>query len=77
MDIIPTGKCWCGCGGKTNRGSFFLPGHDKKAERGLREILEAKDIVSFLDANGYGDGPGKKNLYDTWKKLPGNQNRSW
>lgn len=32
--LIPTGECCCGCGGETERRSFFLPGlgHDKVAE---------------------------------------------
>jgi hypothetical protein len=30
--IDPTGFCWCGCGEKTPDGSYFVPGHDKRAE---------------------------------------------
>jgi hypothetical protein len=38
--LIPTGECWCGCGGETERGSFFLPGHNKVAESAV--LLVAK-----------------------------------
>ena len=24
----PTGRCWCGCGGKTGPSAFFLSRHD-------------------------------------------------
>ncbi len=75
--VLPTGKCWCGCGGDTERGSFFLKGHDKKAEKGLRELLGWKDIPTFLSEHDFGDGPGKRNLYETWKNQPGNDTRPW
>jgi len=75
--VLPTGKCWCGCGGETERGSFFLKGHDKKAERGLRELLGWKDIPAFLNAYEYGDGPGKKSLYEEWSKRPENIGKKW
>ena len=75
--LIPTGKCWCGCGEETTRGAFFVPGHDKKAEKGLREILGWPDVPHFLDAHGYGDGPGRQSLYDKWRNEPGNATRPW
>jgi len=55
-----TGECWCGCGAETPRGSFFLAGHDKRAE--ARAILaEFGGIPEFLAHFGY--APGGKN----WK----------
>ena len=56
--IIPTGDCWCGCGAEVSRGSFFLPGHDKKAEAAVIRI-EYGGIPEFLVHHGY--GPEGKN----------------
>ena len=50
---LPTGECWCGCGAETPVGSFFVQGHDKRAE--ARVILEKYGSVpDFLLAHGYG-----------------------
>jgi hypothetical protein len=36
--LIPTGRCFCGCGGETPPGRFFVPTHDRVAEAAvLRE----------------------------------------
>lgn len=75
--LLPTGQCWCGCGEEAGIGSFFRKGHDKKAERGLRELLGWQDIARFLFANGYGDVPGNRNLYEDWRRMPDNANRRW
>ncbi len=56
--LIPTGTCWCGCGGETGRGSFFLPGHDKVAESAVI-LVEYSGVPEFLAKHGY--GPGGKN----------------
>jgi hypothetical protein len=56
--LIPTGECWCGCGEETGLGSFFRPGHDKKAESYVI-ALDFGTVADFLDARGY--GPGGKN----------------
>jgi len=75
--LIPTGTCWCGCGGETGRGSFFLPGHDKVAESAVI-LVEYSGVPEFLAKHGY--GPGGKNarqaLQDgvTKGRLPG---RGW
>jgi len=54
MRISPTGECWCGCGRGTDRGSFFVPGHDKKAESKL--IMDVfGGVPQFLVA--FGKGP--------------------
>jgi hypothetical protein len=53
--LLPTGECWCGCLAATGRGSYFLPGHDRRAA--TRVIaLEYGDIVGFLHALGYQPG---------------------
>lgn len=55
----PTGKCFCDCGGDTAPGSYFLQGHDKRAERALAALLGGS-IVDRLVTAGY--GPGGKSL---------------
>ena len=53
--LIPTGVCWCGCGGQAARGSFFLSGHDKIAEsKVIRD--EYGGVPEFLDKHGYAPG---------------------
>jgi hypothetical protein len=56
--LLPTGNCWCGCGGHTGRGSFFLPGHDRIAESAVIKA-EYGSVPEFLDRHGY--APGGKN----------------
>ena len=53
--ILPTGQCWCGCGEDAARGSFFLPGHDKKAESAVI-LVEYGGVPEFLQRHGYGPG---------------------
>lgn len=49
--LIPTGKCWCGCGQDVDLGSFFAPGHDKRAE--ARVVMEEfGGVPQFLAAFG-------------------------
>lgn len=51
--LLPTGFCWCGCKTVIDLGSFFAPGHDKKAES--RVIMEVfGGVPQFLVAFGYG-----------------------
>lgn len=51
--VYPTGKCWCGCGEATERTSFFIPGHDKRAEaKVVKEVYGS--VVELLVAHGYG-----------------------
>jgi hypothetical protein len=51
--LLPTGTCWCGCGTETDLGSFFAPGHDKRAESRL--IMEVfGGVPQFLSAFGRG-----------------------
>lgn len=57
--LIPTGECWCGCGAEAGIGSFFVPGHDKRAESALIQ-LKYGNVAGFLHHHGY--GPGGSNL---------------
>ena len=59
--LLPTGKCWCGCGAVTAIGSFFLAGHDKAAESAVISV-EYGGVPEFLIGHGY--GPGGKNARD-------------
>jgi hypothetical protein len=62
--LLPTGTCWCGCGTQIELGSFFAPGHDKKAES--RVIMEVfGGVPQFLVALGYGPG-GTEGAGTTW-----------
>ena len=56
--LILAGEFWCGCGGETERGSFFLPGHDKVAEAVIL-LIEYGEVLEFLARRGY--APGGKN----------------
>ncbi len=56
---LPNGTCFCGCGGETSLGKFFLPGHDRWAEAALVKNLYGS-VVGLLEHHGY--GPGGKNL---------------
>jgi hypothetical protein len=52
---IPTGECWCGCGAQVPVRSFFVTGHDKRAE--ARVIVEEYGSVpEFVLAHGYHPG---------------------
>jgi hypothetical protein len=62
--ILPTGKCWCGCGADVPRGSFFLSGHDRRAESAVITV-EYGGVVEFLAAQGY--IPGGKNPIEALK----------
>jgi len=51
--LLPTGNCWCGCNQPLDMGSFFAPGHDKRAEAKL--IMELfGGVPQFLVAFGRG-----------------------
>lgn len=56
--LLPTGKCWCGCGADVPRGSFFRSGHDRRAESAVIAV-EYGGVVEFLSEHGY--DPGGKN----------------
>ena len=56
----PTGSCFCGCGAESNTGSYWVQGHDKKAESDMNSIHHADQVVQRLIDLGY--GPDAKNL---------------
>jgi hypothetical protein len=62
ITAVPNGKCWDDCGGTPRPGSFFLPGHDKRAERYLSAIDGSQSIAEHLAARGY--VPGGTSLRD-------------
>ncbi len=50
--LVPTGVCWCGCATEIDLGSFFAPGHDKRAEaRIITEVFGS--VAHFVAAFGY------------------------
>lgn len=53
---LPNGLCWCDCGGRPAAGSFFLPGHEKTAERYLAAINNASTLVQRLADRGFVPG---------------------
>lgn len=59
-----TGKCFCGCDRKVTPGSFFVQGHDKKAEGDLNAILHGDAVVNRLVYYGYGPGQHDLNLHE-------------
>ena len=63
LDVpYPDGKCWCGCGETTGRGSYFRQGTDRRAEKWLMR-LHYGEVVEMLWSHGY--GPGRKNVRQT------------
>jgi hypothetical protein len=57
----PNGVCWCGCGKPTGKGSYFVSGHDRKAESAVMQ-LRYGSVAEFLAHHGF--GPGRMNLQD-------------
>lgn len=53
--LIPTGKCWCGCGEETKVGAFFVAGHDKRAEAAVVKTVYGS-VPGLLVAHGFGPG---------------------
>ncbi|MFD4866204.1 hypothetical protein [Streptomyces sp. NPDC058412] len=45
--LIPTGKCWCGCGKDVGLGKFFAVGHDKIAEAALMALNYDGPVAQF------------------------------
>jgi hypothetical protein len=60
--IMPTGTCWCDCGLATKPGSFFLPGHEKRAVRYLTLVEGRRSTAEKLFLLGY--IPGQESLRD-------------
>jgi hypothetical protein len=55
----PNGLCWCDCGGKTKPGSYFMQGHDKRAERYLEAVNGRRSIADKLAGQSF--VPGQAN----------------
>jgi hypothetical protein len=52
-DLTPTGSCFCGCGGATKPGRYFVQTHDRVAETAvIREKYGS--IAAFVVDHGYG-----------------------
>lgn len=45
----PNGRCWCGCGGRTNDKRLFQMGHDATARQKLSETLSGEDVQAFYE----------------------------
>ena len=55
---VPTGSCWCDCGGETKADSFFRQGHDTRAAtRVIREVYGT--TADFLIQHGYDPGAAR------------------
>ena len=59
MAPTPNGLCWCDCGGETKPGSYFLQGHDKRADRYFEVVNGSKSIAEKLADGQYVPGQGK------------------
>jgi hypothetical protein len=66
--LILAGEFWCGCGGETERRSFFLPGqgHDKVAESAVLLRVDGS-FPEFLTTHVY--APGGKILARTLNRF--------
>lgn len=51
--LLPTGDCFCGCGGEAGIGRWFVQGHDITAAAALRAV-EGTSLPQRLVAAGYG-----------------------
>ena len=63
--LRPTGICWYGCNSETEPTSFFIPGHDSKAESATLD-LEYGGRLELLHGHGY--GPSGRNLLQTLRR---------
>ena len=74
--LLPTGECWCGCGGETTIGAFFLAGHDKAAEAAVISV-EYGGVQQFLVRHGYGpDGRNPRHEMARWRSEGKPESRS-
>ena len=69
QDVAPTGTCFCGCGKATKAASFFLAGHDKKAESMLTRLQYGDENPVALRLVDAGYGPGGKRLFAEYQKM--------
>lgn len=63
--LEPNRTCWCGCGGETRPDSFFVRGHDSKAESAILD-LEYGGRPELLNRHGY--GPSGQNLLQALRR---------
>ena len=71
--LIPTGKCFCGCGTDVAIGSFFARGHDKVAEAALMAVEYGGSVAQMLHAKGFGPSHSvthKAVEEGLWQKCP-------
>ncbi|WP_372412505.1 hypothetical protein [Streptomyces luteireticuli] len=54
--LLPTGECFCGCGGEAEIGRWFVRGHDITAGAALRAVEGVSLPQRLVDA---GFGPGR------------------
>ncbi len=54
----PNGLCWDDCGKSAKPGSFFLQGHDKRADRYLAAVEGSQSLAQRLAARGFVPGQG-------------------
>jgi hypothetical protein len=65
--VQPNGLCWCDCGELAKPGSYFVQGHDKRAERYLTAIEGSHSIAERLAAQGFIPGSGRSLCDETLK----------
>ncbi|TLQ39190.1 hypothetical protein [Streptomyces marianii] len=51
--LVPTGNCFCGCGGEAEIGRWFVAGHDITAAAALRAV-QGESLPQRLVRAGYG-----------------------
>ena len=62
---LPRGECWCGCGESVPARSFFVSGHDRRAE-GMFIRMEYGSVAQMLAEHGY--GPDGRNLREEFAR---------
>ncbi|KOU43181.1 hypothetical protein ADK54_17795, partial [Streptomyces sp. WM6378] len=53
---MPTGDCFCGCGGEAGIGRWFVLGHDITAGAALRAVQGGVSLPERLVESGFGPG---------------------
>ncbi|MEV7157261.1 hypothetical protein AB0N77_21980 [Streptomyces misionensis] len=52
--LVPTGDCFCGCGGEAGIGRWFVRGHDITAAGALRAVKGGLSLPQQLVEAGFG-----------------------
>ncbi len=69
--ILPTGKCWCGCGAETSTGAFFVSGHDKVGESAVVKTVYGS-VPEFMLKHGFGpEGKNARDELDNYRRRGG------